>query len=99
MDGRSLIPVAKHPAVDAGRELLDRGADFKAIRTERYMYAEYDTGEEGALRPAERPFELQSLHDDPAYAAVKDELAKRLHALQDCLGASCRVYQPDPPSP
>ena len=99
MDGRSLLPVTNHPGVDANRELLIEEPSFKAIRTKRYLYARHNTGEEELYDLKRDPFELQSLHADPAYAAVKDELAKRLHALQDCLGASCRVYQPDPPSP
>ena len=45
MDGRSLIPVAQHPGIERGRELLIEQPSFAAIRTERYMYAEHNTGE------------------------------------------------------
>ena len=51
MDGRSLIPVAQQPGIEQGRELLIEEPSLKAIRTERYMYAEHDTGQRGALRP------------------------------------------------
>ena len=55
MDGRSLIPVAQQPGIEQGRELLIEQPSFQAIRTERYMYAEHETGETGALRSDERP--------------------------------------------
>jgi N-acetylglucosamine-6-sulfatase len=99
MDGRSLIPVVRHPAVDTDRELLIQGMTVKAIRTERYLYAEYDTGETELYDLQSDPFELQSLHDDPAYAPVESALADRLHNLETCAGASCRDYQPEPPAP
>ena len=50
------------------------------------MYAEHDTGEKELYDLQKDPFELQSRHDDPAYASVKAELAKRLEALRDCAG-------------
>ena len=98
--GRALAaPGGQHPGIDRNRELLIEEPTFKAIRTERYMYAEYKTGERELYDLQSDPYELQSLHDDPAYASVKAELASRLHELQDCAGASCRVYQSDPPAP
>jgi hypothetical protein len=42
------------------------------------------------------PYELQSVHDDTAYAAVQAALADRLHALETCAGESCRTHQPEP---
>ncbi len=91
MDGRSLIPVARNPGIESGRELLIEQPGFEAIRTERYMYAEYNTGEKELYDLLKDPFELQSRHNAPAYAAVKAQLADRLHALQNCAGASCRT--------
>ena len=64
---------------------------FEAIRTERYMYAEHNTGEKELYDLQKDPFELQSHHDDPAYASIKAQLATRLHQLQNCAGASCRT--------
>ncbi len=92
MDGRSLIPVAKQPGIERGRELLIEEPTFKAIRTERYMYAEHDTGEKELYDLQKDPFELQSRHNYATYASVKAELAARLHELQDCAGSSCRVH-------
>jgi arylsulfatase A-like enzyme len=101
MDGRSLIPVAQQPGLEQGRELLIEGErqpplsqlpSFDAIRTERYVYAEHDTGEQELYDLQEDPFELRSRHADPAYAAVKAQLADRLHELQTCAGPSCSIH-------
>jgi arylsulfatase A-like enzyme len=99
MDGRSLIPVANDPAIDANRELLIEEPSFKAVRTKRYLYARYKTGEEELYDLKRDTFELQSLHADSAYADVKAQLEKRLAALEHCAGTSCRVYRPDPQLP
>jgi len=101
MDGRSLIPVAQQPGIEQGRELLiEKGIvhsgpntiepTFEAIRTERYMYAEHGTDERELYDLYQDPFELDSRHDDPAYAFVQAQLAARLHQLQNCAGSSCR---------
>ena len=94
MDGRSLIPVAQQPGIEQGRELLIEQPSFEAIRTERYKYAEYSTGEKELYDLQKDPFELQSRHNDPVYASVEAELAARLHELQNCAGASCRTNNP-----
>jgi arylsulfatase A-like enzyme len=96
MDGRSLLPVVRHPGLESNRELLIEEPTVKAIRTERYLYAEYNTGEKELYDLQNDPYELQSLHNDPAYASVKAQLASRLHKLKKCAGSSCRVYLPDP---
>ena len=92
MDGRSLIPVAQQPGIEQGRELLIEQPSFKAIRTERYMYAEHGTGEQELYDLNNDPFELQSRHNAPAYASIKAQLAARLHQLQNCAGSSCRSH-------
>src|SRR5436190_13701782 len=96
MDGRSLIPVAQNPAIENGRDLLVEEPSFEAIRTKRYLYAEHSTGEQELYDLNKDPFELQSRHNAPAYASVKAELASRLHELQSCAGASCRIHRPEP---
>jgi arylsulfatase A-like enzyme len=96
MDGRSLLPVTQNPAIENQRQLLVEEPGFEAIRTERYMYAEHSTGEQELYDLSVDPYELQSLHDDPAYASVKVRLANRLHRLESCAGASCRLHGSDP---
>jgi N-acetylglucosamine-6-sulfatase len=90
MDGRSLIPVANNPGIEQGRQLLIEEPSFKAIRTERYMYAEHTSGERELYDLREDPYELTSRHNSPAYASVRAQLANRLQALRGCAGASCR---------
>ncbi len=91
MDGRSLIPVAQQPGIEQGRELLIEQPGFAAIRTERYLYAEHDTGEKELYDLKHDPFELRSRHDDPAYASIQAQLAARLQQLRSCAGSSCRA--------
>jgi arylsulfatase A-like enzyme len=91
MDGRSLIPVAQQPGIEQGRELLIEEQLFKAIRTERYLYAEHDTGERELYDLNDDPFELLSRHDSPSYASVRAQLAARLRQLETCGGSSCRT--------
>jgi arylsulfatase A-like enzyme len=92
MDGRSLIPVAQQPGIERGRELLIEEPTFAAIRTERYIYAEYKTGERELYDLQQDPFELVSRQKDPAYTLVKAQLATDLHKLQSCAGVSCRLH-------
>ena len=66
MDGRSLIPVANQPGIERGRALLIEEPSFKAIRTERYMYAEHRGGAKELYDLNKDPFELRSRHADPA---------------------------------
>ena len=89
MDGESLIPVAQNPGIEGGRELLVEELSFNAIRTERHVYAEYRNGERELYDLQKDPFELQSLHNDQAYAGTRAVLADRLHQLQGCSGDSC----------
>jgi N-acetylglucosamine-6-sulfatase len=92
MDGRSLIGVAQNPGIEQGRELLIEEPGFKAIRTERYMYAEHDTGERELYDLQNDRFELVSRPNDPAYASVKAQLAADLDQLKTCAGSSCRIH-------
>ena len=55
-----------------GRDLLVEGGgvpgrgEFDALRTYRYLYAEYTTGERELYDLERDPYELQSRHADPA---------------------------------
>jgi N-acetylglucosamine-6-sulfatase len=95
MDGRSLLPVIAEPGVPLGRDLLVvRGpgaGTFAAIRAPSYLYAEYGNGEQELYDLTRDPYELRSRHADPAYAAVKADLALRLAHLRACSGGSCRT--------
>jgi arylsulfatase A-like enzyme len=98
MDGISLLPLARDGRREPGRDLLvdnqPGAAHFDAIRTRRFKYAEYTTGEREMYDLARDPYELQSVHNDPRYTALRASLAERLHRLVSCAGASCRVGPP-----
>ena len=87
LQGHSLVlllqnPQAEwnHPAysVAGGRQKLG-----VTVRTDKYRYAEWDGGKQGAMLFDEvnDPDELKNLVDDPKYAAVKEELSKLVRAL------------------
>ena len=104
MDGRSLLPVIRHPGITGDRELLiERPPEasrpsvpsFAAIRTRRYLYSEHSTGETELYDLRNDPFELRSLHDDPDFAPLKGRLSRELHRLEDCAGSACeRRFSP-----
>jgi len=94
-DGVSLLPLAADPAKRRGRDILFEGrlgADgaYSAIRDPRYVFAKHTTGEEELYDLEADPHQLESRHADPAFAAVRADLADRLAALDDCKGRSCR---------
>jgi arylsulfatase A-like enzyme len=92
-DGVSLLPIAQRKAGLAERDLLIEGGAptvFTAIRTSRYLYAEYANGEQELYDLQTDPDELQSRHADPAYGAIKADLAARLARLRTCAGVRCR---------
>jgi hypothetical protein len=93
-DGVSLLPLARDGGKEIGRDILvdnQPGAGhFDAIRSPHWLYAEYANGDRELYDLVRDPDELQSLHADPRYASVREELARRLHALVACKGASCR---------
>ena len=93
MDGRSLLPVTQDPGIEHGRQLLIEQPGLDAIRTHRYIYAEYKNGERELYDLRRDPFELHSRHKDPDYASIEAELAARLDRLRNCAGASCRIHR------
>ena len=99
MDGRSLLPVAQMPGTEHGRQLLIEEPGFEAIRTKRYVYAEYHNGERELYDLRGDPYELHNRRRDPAYASVETELASRLDLLRDCAGSACLLRRSDPPVP
>ena len=96
IDGRSLLSIAQDPGQAAGRHLLietgpkPSGSQwYAAVRAGRYSYVEHSTGERELYDLQTDPYQLQSRHADPAYAAVRQTLAGRLLQLRSCAGATC----------
>jgi arylsulfatase A-like enzyme len=95
-DGVSLLRIVRHPQRVPARDLLVEGywpfghpARFAGVRTPRWFYAEYSNGERELYDLKVDPDETTSLDGDPAYAAVRSDLARRLAALRKCSGAGC----------
>jgi N-acetylglucosamine-6-sulfatase len=67
---------------------------YHAIMTQRYTYVEYHTtGEKELYDRAVDPYELESKHDDPAYADTMAALSQRLHALEGCKADACQTAE------
>jgi arylsulfatase A-like enzyme len=66
------------------------------VRSKRYLYVEYESGERELYDLRKDPYELHSLHD----SADKDLISKlgaRLDALRDCAGTGCRTAEDGQP--
>ena len=102
LDGLSLKRYLANPAaVDARPGSLVQSGGFgwwwpqrdwvyRGYREGRYTLARY---RDGTLEIYDRtidPFEIASVADDPAYAAVRAELLRRFRDLRDCVGSGCR---------
>lgn len=108
-DGRSLFPLLRDPGLEWDRDLLIEGGEeglrgqtqpFVALRTPRYVYVEYANRDQELYDLPYDPLQLESRHADPEYAAVREELARRLAALRNCAGPTCSTKpSPDQPAP
>jgi N-acetylglucosamine-6-sulfatase len=95
-DGVSLRVLARNPEASNGRALVlerDRpqGRPYQGVRTRRWVIVRHGGG--GALELydlARDPFELRNRARDPRYADERRQLMRRLRALGDCVGPSCR---------
>ena len=69
---------------------------YRAVRTQRYLYVEYETGEHELYDLGKDPYELHNLYDsaDPDLIA---QLDSRLDALRDCAREGCRAAEDAPP--
>ncbi len=74
------------PSLPLGQAVLP----YQAIRTERYVYLEYGTGEHELYDLAVDPWQIASKHLDPSYAQTQIALALALGQLRLCRGDACR---------
>ena len=72
---------------------------YQSIRTQRYRYDRLSDGEESLYDLKLDPWELESKHADPRYAAIKAILAAKLKKLVGCRGAACQVNVGTLPEP
>lgn len=97
LDGRSLVRLAEDPAAGRDRALLVEGfgrnrnqVSYAGIRTDRWLYVEYQNGGRELYNLETDPHELQSRHAAPRLGSVRADLAAHLARLRTCAGESCR---------
>jgi N-acetylglucosamine-6-sulfatase len=90
LDGRSLLTFARDPLFRSGRDLLLETPGYSAIRTPQHVFVQHSTGEQELYDLTADPHQLQSLHADPRFAALKNDLGARLSRLRTCAGDACR---------
>lgn len=113
-DGIDFWPILKGRQQANPTQLIQAGADdpaalaalgwwWRGVRTGRYTYAGWHSGQEELYDNLVDPHQLTSVHDDPRYAAVLAELRARTAALVGCDGSQeCKKqdFGPEPlPSP
>ncbi len=91
MDGQSLLPAALRPRMESGRGLSIEAGDFHGIRTERYVYVDYNSGARELYDLRRDPHQLENVASDPAYGEVRSKLAHQLHNVESCQGPGCRA--------
>jgi N-acetylglucosamine-6-sulfatase len=97
VDGRSLVPLMSGSSTRFDRSIvLESGPNggpllpvYHAVRTQRYVYVEYETGDRELYDLQVDPYELDNRSGDPAIAQVERDLAARLARLRDCAGSAC----------
>jgi N-acetylglucosamine-6-sulfatase len=107
-DGNSLVPIMLHKRDWPGRGMdletyftpdtledpEDPPLNYQGVRTDRYLYANYGTGEQELYDLRNDPFELQNAASNPAYAGVKVAMQQLLGGLANCAGRRCRARAP-----
>jgi N-acetylglucosamine-6-sulfatase len=107
-DGNSLVPIMLHKRDWPGRGMdletyftpdtledpEDPPLNYQGVRTDRYLYANYGTGEQELYDLRNDPFELQNAASNPAYAGVKVAMQQLLGGLANCAGRRCRARPP-----
>ena len=72
---------------------------YAGLRTTRYLYTEYSTGDRELYDLEADSHELDNRVSDPGYAPPLAWLAARLAELRHCQGASCQGSAGEPPVP
>ncbi len=103
LDGASLLRMASSPKALARRDIVLEGAPrerggtlkFLGLRTERYTYVEYPTGERELYDLQRDPYQLRNLIGRPSTdPELVQRLAQQLDEMRDCAGEECRVKTP-----
>lgn len=73
----------------------DPSPEFHAIRTDRYLYVDYSTGERELYDLRRDPYELENIAST-APAALVEQLHRRVTELQTCRAETCRDLESRP---
>jgi arylsulfatase A-like enzyme len=106
LDGHSMVPLlgggGSWPAnrgalveIDAAAR-SECGCAYEAIRTRRYLYDEWSTGERELYDLTGDPGELRNLAHSPGTAPVRRRLAARLERFRSCSGTLSENAGPRP---
>ena len=102
LDGTSLVRLAQDGPAEANRDIVleagpqttDGPMTFTGLRTRKYTYVEYATGEKELYDLDADPYQLQNVAGRPAYAAIQNTLATRLSSMRNCSGSACLIETP-----
>ena len=103
-DGVSLLPIMQKKRDWLGRAMdletyftpdttedpEDPPLNYQGVRTDRYLYAQYGTGERELYDLRSDPFELQNQAGNPVFAPVQAALERLLVSEAQCAGKTCR---------
>ncbi|MCC6456101.1 MAG: sulfatase [Caldilineaceae bacterium] len=97
-DGESLIPLLNGTAINWNEDILlevhaARNRTLFSIRAPGWKYTEYANDDKELYDLTADPYELQNQVNNPAYAAMRDELAARLHVLTGGLTPSTTAQE------
>jgi arylsulfatase A-like enzyme len=104
-DGMSLVPVMEHKRDFPGRAMdletyfvpddtedpEDPPLNYQGVRTDRYLFANYGSGERELYDLHNDPLELQNQAGNPVYASAQNALQRLLSAEANCAGRTCRA--------
>jgi len=94
-----LRAMSTEPEEDTGAVPLRTTRTYRAVRTERWLYVKYRSGERELYDLLYDPFQLRSRHSDRRFAATRRALSGELDRLATCRGRPCRLpgkLVPDP---
>lgn len=87
-EGSSLLPLLRDPSTPWRSDFLIEHLEgsnpvptYCAVRSERWKYVRYATGDEELYQMTADPFELENLAEDRAYGAVLEDRRARLRDL------------------
>lgn len=90
------------PEDDTGAVPVRTIRTYRAVRTDRWLFVQYRSGERELYDLLYDPFQLRSRHRDRRYAPTVRVLRRELERLATCRGRVCRLPSepvPDPREP